>query len=143
MEPTLSHRQYLLVSRLSYNRRAPARGDIVVAHDPGLPGIDCIKRIIGLPGEQVSIEDGCVYINDRPVHEPYLLEEAWSSTAPMRLWLLEEDEYAVLGDNRNDSRDSRRFGSLGREQILGKAWIRYWPPRAWGVIPQQAPSLLR
>ena len=141
MEPTLSHGQYLLVSRLSYKWHSPARGDIVVAHDPGQPGTDCIKRIIGLPGEHVRIGDGRVYINDRPIQEPYLLEEAWSSAAPMNLWLLEEDEYAVLGDNRNDSRDSRRFGPISRQHLLGKAWLRYWPPQAWGTLPRQAPSL--
>ena len=143
MEPTLSHGQYLLVNKLNYKWHFPARGDIVVVKDPSQPGVDCIKRIIGLPGEYIRIVDGRVVIDDQPIQEPYLLQEEWSSAASMSVWLLEKDEYVVLGDNRNNNRDSRRFGPVSRQHLVGKAWARYWPPKAWGTLPRQAPSLLQ
>ena len=142
MKPVLSHGQYLLVSRLSYSRHSPARGDIVVAHEPGQSGTDCVKRVIGLPGEYVRIEERGVFIHDCLLREPYLAEDAMFRKDAMSQWLLGDDEYIVLGDNRSDSRDSRRFGPVPRSHIIGKAWIRYWPPAAWGVLSQKRPFLL-
>ena len=142
MEPALSHGQGILVSRLSYQLEPPARGDIVVARELGLPDTDCIKRIVALPGEHVRIGEGCVFINDHALHEPYLAAGGWSSAGPVRQWLLDDREYLVLGDNRGDSRDSRRFGPLSQDHILGKAWLRYWPPASWGGIPHETPHML-
>ena len=110
-----------------------------MVHDPRLHGTDYIKRIIGLPGEHVRIGAGGILINERSLHEPYLSEGEWLGGGSVSQWLLGEDEYLVLGDNRNDSRDSRRFGPLSRDHILGKAWLRYWPPSAWGRLSQKAP----
>ncbi len=136
MEPTLSHGQRLLVRPLDHCDPI-ARGDIVVAHEPRLLHTDYIKRIIGLPGEHVGIGASGVLINEHSLHEPYLAEEKWLRGGPVSQWLLGEDEYLVLGDNRNDSRDSRRFGPLSRDHILGKAWLRYWPPGAWERLSQE------
>ena len=140
MEPALSHGQRLLVRPLD-RRDTVARGDIVVARDPRLLDTDYIKRIIGLPGEHVRIGAGGVLINERSLHEPDLAEETWLSGGPVSQWLLGEDEYLVLGDNRTDSHDSRRFGPLSRDHILGTAWFRYWPPSAWGRLSHKSPML--
>ena len=140
MEPTLSQGQRLLIRPLSH-RDSVARGDIVIAHAPRLLDTDYIKRIIGLPGEHVRIGDGHIFISNRALPEPYLTDGEWSVDDSVRQWLLAEDEYLVLGDNRNDSSDSRSFGPLSRDHILGKAWLCYWPPRAWGWLPQSRPSL--
>jgi signal peptidase I len=140
MEPTLSHGQLLLVRPLD-RRDTIARGDIVVARDPRILDTDYIKRIIGLPGEYVRIGASGVLINEHSLYEPYLAEAEWPVDGSVSQWLLAEDEYLVLGDNRNDSRDSRRFGPLSRDHILGTAWLRYWPPSAWGRLPQVLPYL--
>ena len=142
MEQTLTHGQRLLIRPLSHWDTI-ARGDIVVAHDPRLLDTDYIKRIIGLPGEHVRIGADGILINERSLAEPYLTEGKWSVDGSVSQWLLAEGEYLLLGDNRNDSRDSRRFGPLSRDHILGKAWLRYWPPRAWGWLPQSHPSPLK
>ncbi|MBI4299477.1 MAG: signal peptidase I [Chloroflexi bacterium] len=134
MEPTLASNQYLLVSHIGYRQIAPARGDIVVFHDPELSHQIDVKRIIGLPGEVVRVEDGQIFINGRPILEPYLKGRTWLHIGDIQEWSLAEQEYLVLGDNRDRSRDSRSFGPLPRSLIIGKAWIRYWPPESWGVL---------
>ena len=144
MEANLHTGQFLIVSRLSYLRirnwielGEPQRGDIVVFDFPGNPGDDYVKRVIGLPGEKVTIdEEGRVYIKDVLLDEPYLTQ---SNVEPYRgrfgTWIVPEDSYFVLGDNRNSSSDSRSWGMLESKYIVGKAWLSYWPPRYWGVIP--------
>ena len=89
-----------------------------------------MKRVVGLPGEHVRISQGVVIINDCPFHEPYLAEPAHMDTPSPGQWLLGSGEYLVLGDFRQDSRDSRSFGPIGASYIVGKAWIRYWPLKA-------------
>lgn len=144
MDPNLHTGQFLIVSRLSYLRignlvtlGTPQRGDIIVFDFPGNPGDDYVKRIIGMPGEQLTIdEQGQVTIDDRPLSEPYLAD---SNVVPYRgrfgTWTVPENNYFVLGDNRNGSSDSRSWGMLEEQYIVGKAWLSYWPPRRWGVIP--------
>jgi signal peptidase I len=144
MEPNLQTGQYLIVSRLHYLRFGdlfelgePQRGDIVVFDFPGNPSDDYVKRIIGLPGETVRIdEQGQVFVDDVPLDEPYLNAELVS---PYRgrfgQWRVAEDSYFVLGDNRNSSSDSRSWGPLERGYLVGKAWVSYWPPKRWGLIP--------
>ena len=134
MEPTLSSNQYLLVSRIAYRLVGPSRGDIVVFNDPGLLHQTGVKRIVGLPGEVVRVEDGQPFINGYPLLESYLKERTWLPIGDALEWFLNEKEYLVLGDNRDHSRDSRSFGPLPRKLIIGKAWIRYWPPEVWGVL---------
>ncbi len=138
MEPTLHEGQYLIVSKIAYWFHPPERGDIVVLQPPqrqpgteGLQSIPYIKRAVGLPGEEVEIQDGRVLINGVPLNEPYI------SGPPTynRTWKLSEGEYFVLGDNRNNSSDSHVWGTLPRDNIIGKAVFRYWPPEKWGLIP--------
>ena len=144
MEPNLHTGQYLVVSRLSYMQIGdifqlgePQRGDIIVFDYPGNPSDDYVKRIIGLPGDVVTIdEDGIVFVNGIRLAEPYIPDIA---ELPYRkragTWEVPEGTYFVLGDNRNHSSDSRTWGVLDERFIVGKAWISYWPPEAWGFMP--------
>ena len=131
MQPGLASNQHILVDRLAYRFRPPASGDMVVLRDPGQPGVHCIKRIIGLPGEHVRMELGRAFIDGRALEEPYSVGEELSVTPLPSQWLLDSGEYFVLGDHRQDSRDSRSFGPVQRGDIIGKAWFRYWPPGTW------------
>ncbi|MFC1935373.1 signal peptidase I [Chloroflexota bacterium] len=131
MQPDLASWQHLLVSRLVYRLFLPSRGDLIVLRDPGQPGVHCVKRIIGLPGEHIRMEKGHVFIDGCPLEEPHIEGEDQSDTPFPNQWLLAHDQYFVLGDYREDSRDSRSFGPIRRGHIIGKAWIRYWPPATW------------
>ncbi len=133
MEPNLHQGQYLIVNKAVYRwMHEPERGDIVVFEYPRAPDRDFIKRVIGLPGETVEVRDGTVFINGVMLDEPYLSEHTRANVAPRTLG---PGEYFVLGDNRDNSSDSRSWGPLPQENIIGKAWISYWPPRFWGAIP--------
>jgi len=88
--------------------------------------------VIGLPGETIEINAGVVYIDGRPLHEPY----ARLSFGDIPSRRLGSDEYFVMGDNRGNSKDSRIFGPIDRDSIVGRAWIIYWPPANWGLVPQ-------
>ena len=130
MEATLHNGQYLIISKLAYWIRSPQRGDIIVLRPPKNPGEDYIKRIVGLPGERIEVRDGAVWVNGIVLDEPYV----FSVPRYDGLWTLGEDEYLVLGDNREDSDDSHKWGSLPADNIVGKAWITYWPPEQWGPV---------
>jgi signal peptidase I len=130
MKPTLHEGQYLIISKLVYKLHPPQRGDIIVFHHPQDPARDLIKRIIGLPGEEVEIRDSRVYVNGVRLEEPYVTN--WGGRSSHQE--LGPDEYFVLGDNRPNSDDSRSWGGLAREMIVGKAWMAYWPPGDWGLV---------
>ena len=109
------------------------RGDIIVLEPPDAPTDDYIKRVIGLPGEKVEVKGGIVYINDTPLNEPYIKEKAFNPYGPVTV---PNDAFFVMGDNRNGSRDSRSFGFLPFDKVIGKAMIVYWPTGdGWGPIP--------
>ena len=132
MLPTLENGEFLVVNKLGYRLHQPLRGDIIVFQDPADAGRKLIKRIIGLPGETVEMADGTVLIDGQVLPEPYLEDSGNYTRAPS---VLPTDQYFVLGDNRNNSSDSRSWGTLPREDIVGRAWLTYWPPRMWGVVP--------
>jgi len=132
MEPNLHDGQYLIINKLVYYLHPPERGDIVVFHYPKNPQRDFIKRIIGLPGEKVAVREERILINDEELDEPYALHMGKYTWGPQ---LLGEDEYFVLGDNRNSSSDSHSWGTLPGDAIIGKAWISYWPPKHLGLMP--------
>ncbi len=132
MEPNLHDSQYLIINKLVYYLHPPERGDVVVFHYPRNPRRDFIKRIVGLPGEKVEVKGERLFINDEELEEPYALHTGGYAWGPQRLG---EDEYFVLGDNRNSSSDSRNWGPLPRDAIVGKAWISYWPPKYLGLVP--------
>jgi signal peptidase I len=138
MEDTLLIGDRVLVDRISWRFSDPARGDIVVFHPP-FDGPVLIKRVIGLPGETVSLSDGAVYIDGKPLDEPYVRRfdgvaeptQPFSNGLPWALQVpfqVPADSYFVMGDNRTDSGDSREFGPVKRGQFVGRAFARYWPP---------------
>ena len=129
MQPGLASGQHLLVNRLAYRLFPPSRGDVIVLREPGQPDVHCVKRIIGLPGEHVRMEKGHVFIDGHPLEEPHVEGKDFSDTPFPDQWLLASDQYLVLGDHRQDSRDSRSFGPIQRGHIIGKAWVRYWLPK--------------
>jgi signal peptidase I len=132
MLPTLVDDQFVIVNKLGYRLYDPQRGDIVVFVDPRTPERKLIKRVIGLPGEVIELRNGQVYVNQRLLDEPYITALGRYSEPPVPI---PEGQYYVLGDNRNNSSDSHNWGTLPVDRIVGKAWLSYWPPAAWGVIP--------
>ncbi len=130
MEPTLHTNDRVIVEKISYRLHPPRRGDIVVVRlsDRSQP---LIKRIVGLPGETIAIRDGRVFINGKPLDEPYLAQPTHGRLPPTRIPAM---HYFVLGDNRDASNDSRNFGPVPRESILGRALFRYWPPHQIGFL---------
>jgi signal peptidase I len=134
MLPTLQNGQYLVISKLTYWIHPPQRGDIIVFHPPTNPGEDYIKRVVGLSGEQVEIRAGEVAIDGQPLDEPYVNNPGTYSGS----WTLGEGEYFVLGDNRRNSSDSHTFGVISGETVVGKAWVSYWPPESWSVVPHHS-----
>lgn len=138
MHPNFPDGEYLLTDKVSYRFGEPKRGDVIVFKAPTGNGDEFIKRIIGLPGEKVSVKNGKVYINENALEEKYLdasvltsagyfLQEDQSATVP-------EGEYFVLGDNRPHSSDSRAWGFIAKKKITGRAWLIYWPLKSAGVV---------
>lgn len=148
MQPTVEDGQYLLVNKLVYFKidtgriariipfwnveepeghfaiHPPERAEVIVFQFPGDPRKDFVKRVVGLPGEEVEVRNGMVYIDGVFLEEPYLLERDRSTAGPT---LLKEREYYVIGDNRRNSRDSRTWGPVPEENVRGKVWLVYWP----------------
>lgn len=123
MFPNFKDAELLLVEKVSYRIYKPSRGDVVVFKAPGAVKVDFIKRIIGLPGENIKVSSGSVYINDKELREPYEEQETRGDVNIN----LGPDQYFVLGDNRGGSTDSRVFGTIEKKSIEGKAWFIYWP----------------
>lgn len=133
MAPALEAGQYVLASRLACRLAAPARGDIVVAREPVRPDVLCVKRIVGVPGDEVRQERGRLWLNGQLADDTGTGGLPESASASFE-WRLGDDEYMVLGDNRRDSRDSRAFGPVKRGHILSRVWFRYWPRERWGRV---------
>lgn len=137
MFPTFKDKDYLIIDELSYRFGNPERGDVVVFRYPGNPSIFYIKRIIGLPGEKVSIDHGIVTVTRADstkvtLEEPYVVEEDATYTLDTTLG---GDQYFVMGDNRPKSSDSRVWGPLPKEDIIGRAYFRVYPVAHAGVLP--------
>ncbi|WP_331488410.1 signal peptidase I [Parablautia sp. Marseille-Q6255] len=140
MNPNLNDGDNLIVEKLSYRFKDPERFDIIVFPPQGAPNEHYIKRIIGLPGETVQIDtDGTIYINGEILEEDYGLETIQNPGRAAEPITLGEDEYFVLGDNRNNSTDSRteKVGNVKRDTITGRAWVRIWPLSDFGVLKHQ------
>lgn len=138
MEPTFQTGDRLIVSRINYMLNQPQRGDIVVFNSINLrersEGVMLIKRVIGLPNEIVEFRNGTLYIDGVAKNEPYIYEACRTFGCPDGVWYLNDIQYFVMGDNRNNSQDSRRFGPITIHDIVGEALFRYWPPEKFGVI---------
>ena len=137
MSPNYPDSEYLLTEKVSYYRSPPKRGDVVV-FTPPVSSDDYIKRVIGLPGENISIKDNKVYINDELLKEDYLngdiLTQAGNFLQEGQTYKVADGELFVMGDNRAHSYDSRSFGPIEKRVINGRAWIIYWPVNLAGVV---------
>lgn len=132
MIPTLYKGDRIIVSKLSYRFHPPQRGDIIVFHYPLNPKKTYVKRLIGLSGEKVLLSGGKLYINDKVVPEPYLPRGTFFyDFGPVKV---PEGSYFMLGDNRMNSEDSRVWGFLDKQLIIGKAMVLYWPPNRIKII---------
>ncbi len=155
MSPTLEGGQYLIVDQVSYFQidaerlsrvipfwdasdsspqfafDPPTRGEIIVFRYPRDPSKDFVKRVVGLPGETVEVRSGTVYVDGEALREPYLQRTDRSNARPL---VLDDGEYYVIGDNRRNSNDSRAWGVVPEENIVGKVWLVYWPWDDLGVV---------
>ena len=137
MVPTLQDQQYILVDKAAYLFHPPQRGDVIVFAYPVDPTQDYVKRIIGIPGDRVQVDQaGVVSVNGVQLNEPYISESP-NPYAPTNT-VLKADQYFVLGDNRGDSSDSRVWGPVPRQNIIGKASLVYWPLSALHFIPGES-----
>ena len=138
MEPTFYSDDRLVVSRIHYLLGAPDRGDILVFNSlvPSevATGTMLIKRVVGLPGETVELRDQEIFINGELLDEAYIKEACRTTRCGDNTWQLGHNEYFMMGDNRNNSRDSRRFGPVPLEKIVGQVIFRYWPVASVGII---------
>lgn len=138
MEPTLYNGERLMVDKVTYRFREPKRGEIIVFRYPSDPRRRFIKRVIGLPGDQVEVRKHLVYVNGVPLDEPYIKGPTYRDFGPM---IVPEGTYFVLGDNRNNSDDSRfpDVGPVPRKLIVGRALLLYWPITRFSLVatPEQ------
>ncbi|MSQ26447.1 MAG: signal peptidase I [Dehalococcoidia bacterium] len=162
MHPNVQSGQYLVVNKAAYRDISlgswggwipfidgdgdghvvpfgePRRGDVIVLRDPSQPERNLIKRVIGLPGETVEVRLGMVYINDRRLDEDYLV---YRDTRTVARTTVPARGYYVMGDERIDSLDSRIIGPVPKENIIGKAWVTYWPVGRLGIVQNLGPRL--
>jgi len=136
MVPTLKIGDRVLVNKLSYKLHDPRRGDIVVFKAPAAAATadikDLVKRLVGLPGDTIEGRDGVIFINGRPLDEPYLPDDVASRTfGPEKV---PPDSYFMLGDNRQYSKDSTFFGPIKRDQLIGRVFMKIWPPSSLGFL---------
>lgn len=158
MDPNFATGQLVIVNRFAYYFSQPARGDVVVLHNPEerckdeinkrsvitIPFLnneredgvceDLIKRVIGLPGETITLRNGVVYANGTQLTEPYIKADNFCDSCNGE-WVLTADQYFVMGDNRKSSYDSHNFGAIRRELLVGQAWVRYWPLNQFQIVP--------
>lgn len=143
MVPNFQNGEYLLTDKISYKIGTPKRGDVVVFHAPDSAncpkgtGCDFIKRVLGLPGESIEVKDDGIWVNGEKLNEPYIPEEFDTIAGQYtrnRIVTLGPNEYFVSGDNRPYSSDSRAWGPITKDLIVGRAFFRYWPINAAGMI---------
>ena len=141
MYPNFEDKEYILTDKITYRRGNPQRGDVIVFHAPPPFDSDFIKRVIGLPGETVVVENGKVYINGKQLPENYLPGSYVTSEKSFLregvTYVIPEGYYMAFGDNRGYSSDSREWGPISKKAIVGKAWIRYWPVDKIGLVKHE------
>lgn len=138
MEPTFHDGEYILTDKISYKFGVPKRGDVIVFKAPRNPEFDYIKRIEAIPGDTISILNGQVLINNQVIKEDYINTSTYLIPGQFlkegQELKLNPDEFFVMGDNRDHSSDSRAWGVVPRNDIIGKVFFRYWPPNHFGPI---------
>ncbi|MFA5375153.1 MAG: signal peptidase I [Dehalococcoidia bacterium] len=130
METNLHDGERLIVVKAAYWFGEPQRGDVIIFTHPLDPGRTLVKRVIGLPGEQIEIKNGVVYINGSSLDEPYIK----GTTSSLSRTEVPDGYYFVMGDNRQASSDSRSWGLLPEGNIIGRVWLLYWPLGDWHLI---------
>jgi len=140
MLPSFHDGENLLTNKITYRFKKPLRGDVITFKAPQNQNYDYIKRIIGLPGEKIKIVESQIYINNSLYSESsYLPEDVYTSSGNFigenEEITVPQNQYFVLGDNRSHSSDSREWGFIPTKNIIGKAWLRYWPFSKLGFIP--------
>jgi len=138
MQPNFQNSEFILTEKVTYRRGDPQRGDVIIFHAPPPYDSDFIKRVVGLPGENIKLVEGEVYINDIKLNEYYLPPDFVTSERSFLRenveYLIPENYYFVMGDNRDGSSDSREWGPINKSSIVGRAIFRYWPPGKIGLI---------
>ncbi|MFH1030345.1 MAG: signal peptidase I [bacterium] len=141
MEPNFYDKDYLIINEFTYRVSAPQRGDIVIFKNPRNTKEFFIKRIIGLPNEKIKIYDNKIFLHNTEYPDGAMIEEIYlpegSDTRGNEIVELEENEYYVLGDNRNHSLDSRVFGPINKDLMIGKVWVRGWPLDKFTVFGEE------
>ncbi len=132
MQPTLMEGDRILINRLTYHFRDPQAGDVVVFDSPLHEDEDLVKRVVAVEGDRVAVHDGSLYVNGAAQDEPYLLEQDFRGEESEMV--VPDGQVFVLGDNRNNSGDSRIFGPIPRDSIIGSGFVIYWPIRHWGGL---------
>jgi signal peptidase I len=138
MVPTLQDGEFVIVNKLAYRFGAPHLGDVIVFRYPRDPRQEYIKRVVGLPGDHLMMQNGQLSVNGVEIVEPYIA----ASPRYNGEWFVPEDSLFVLGDNRNNSSDSHTWGQVPLENVIGKALFVYWPPEEWGTLTTASLSLL-
>lgn len=131
MQKTLYTNQYVLVNKVAYLFHAPERGDIIVFEEPDQPSRDLIKRVIGVPGDTVHWDGTNVWVNGVELNEPYITSKSNYNANTVKLG---PNQYFVMGDNRPKSEDSRVFGIVPKDNIIGKAIVVDWPLNQWKIL---------
>lgn len=145
MFPNFHDKEYILTDKVSYKLGNPKRGDVVVFHAPPAAncpqgtGCDFIKRVIAVPGETIELRDHVYYVNGKALPEPYIPPENITNPGQFiegRVVTMGPDDYFVTGDNRPHSSDSRVWGPITKEEIVGRGFFRYWPTSRIGLLPK-------
>ena len=133
MVPTLMVWDRILINKLAYDFAGPQRGDIVLFESPEGTEDPLIKRVVGLPGDTIEVRAGALYVNGRRQREPYVNDHLRNMQSPYGPTEVPEGHYFMMGDNRGNSADSRVFGPVPEENLIGEALFRFWPPGRVGV----------
>lgn len=140
MEPNFHNNEYILTDKISYRLHEPARGDVVIFKAPVNPDVDYIKRVIGLPSDRIKVQNGAVYLNGEKLKEDYLADSTslfpGSFMAEGQEITVPAGKLFVMGDNRPHSSDSRQFGPVPLDSVIGRAFLRYWPLTMMGMLPK-------
>lgn len=132
MVPTLKIWDRVLINKLAYDLDEPERGDIVLFESPAGGEGPLIKRVVGLPGDTIEVSQGILFVNGERRREPYVNDEYRNLQGPYGPQTVPEDHVFVMGDNRANSQDSRFFGPVPEESLIGEALFRFWPPGRMG-----------